>query len=258
MKIDWQAFTAPKLGNSPAENEDAFQPRLRRRRYGLTEPFSCAIADGATESSFSGLWASLVVRRLRRSVAEPSLGRPSQSFAEIQADRRKEGKSKTLPWFAEEKVRKGAFTSLTWLNIRQSNPPMDSGGEWKALAMGDSNLFQVRGDQIIVTFPVESSVDFGNSPFLLPSNPALLPKMWPYAHERGGDWIVGDFFLLMTDAIAGWFLHALEDGIPLNALLKELSFNNFQQFNDWLGTVRHQHAIKNDDTTLTWIRIVDN
>jgi hypothetical protein len=54
-----QAFWLPKAGNSDSEYEDAFFPRRLKRRNGRRLRF--AVADGATETSFSGVWARLLV-----------------------------------------------------------------------------------------------------------------------------------------------------------------------------------------------------
>jgi hypothetical protein len=63
MHILAQAFWLPKAGNNIDEYEDAFWPR--RQIDASAEAFSFAVADGATETSFSKLWAEMLVRALR-------------------------------------------------------------------------------------------------------------------------------------------------------------------------------------------------
>ena len=98
-------FWLPKAGNTPAEYEDAFWPR----HYCLDSsgPVRLAVADGATETSFSGLWARLLVAaygrgRLTVDENEPALRRIRRIW------KRAVGQ-KPLPWYAEEKLRSGAF-----------------------------------------------------------------------------------------------------------------------------------------------------
>ena len=59
MFISFKAFCLQKDGNDVTEYEDAFSPRLfENDKY---SEFRCAVADGATETSFSGLWAKILV-----------------------------------------------------------------------------------------------------------------------------------------------------------------------------------------------------
>jgi len=57
-----EAFSCQKAGNARSEYEDAWAIR------GSDSPTRCrvAIADGATESSFSALWAALLVESFVR------------------------------------------------------------------------------------------------------------------------------------------------------------------------------------------------
>ena len=56
MHITGTTLCLPKDGNTKAEYEDAAYPGNEINYYG--ELFRCAVADGATETSFSRLWAS--------------------------------------------------------------------------------------------------------------------------------------------------------------------------------------------------------
>ena len=60
MHVVAEAFWLPKAGNTLEEYEDAFWPRKSIDRS--TSMFRCAVADGATETSFSAVWAQTLVR----------------------------------------------------------------------------------------------------------------------------------------------------------------------------------------------------
>ena len=108
LHFEQNAFHAQKRGNTLSEYEDAFAFSLAS---GQLRTLRVAISDGATESSFAGEWAKMLVRNLRDdwfSDADDlktrieALGNHWKSVV----------KRRPLPWFAEEKVRQGAFATL--------------------------------------------------------------------------------------------------------------------------------------------------
>src|SRR5437762_14162270 len=59
------AFCEPKRGHGPQEYEDAFAGNLALGRF--------AVADGATESAYAGLWARMLVNEfVATASAEPA------------------------------------------------------------------------------------------------------------------------------------------------------------------------------------------
>ena len=63
MHVMARALWAPKAGNRSDEYEDAFWPqRTINRTVNRSGLFRLAVADGATETSFAGLWARRLVR----------------------------------------------------------------------------------------------------------------------------------------------------------------------------------------------------
>src|SRR5215470_18933692 len=114
MHILSQAFWLPKAGNSKEEYEDAFWPE---QQIDLgTEAFSFAVADGATETSFSGLWAKMLVRAYcSGKLADKKL---FKSLPNLQRRWLEHVNKTPLPWYAEEKLRSGAFSAIVGLTIR--------------------------------------------------------------------------------------------------------------------------------------------
>jgi hypothetical protein len=248
--ITWQTCHLPKQGHSALEYEDAFAANVETGRF--------AVADGASESSFAGLWAQLLVEGFAGARNSSLRGRkwlgPLQQQWSAAVD------ALSLPWYAEAKREQGAFATLLGLHLQ---PRSKAGGTWRALAVGDSCLFQIRGDHLLATFPLSHSGDFGNQPGLLGSRlPA--PPSRQEMQRRSGRWQTGDRFLLMTDALAQWFLQECEQNRkPWNTTLEVLMDTKpasdeaagRPRFAAWIEELRARKEIRNDDVTLMEIQL---
>ena len=60
MRASVTASWVPRAGSDVAQYEDAFYPKVNGTRHARRLRF--AVADGASESMLSGLWADLLVR----------------------------------------------------------------------------------------------------------------------------------------------------------------------------------------------------
>jgi hypothetical protein len=279
LRLRWTTLSVQKYGNRPAENEDAVQPGPGQGVYAGPAGFASAMADGATQTSFAGLWARLLVEEVvregdsqtegagkndpERAGLKPAQVQPIQPalappIQRAQARWMRELAGLELPWHAEEKVRLGAFSSLLGFWVQPPGRSARSGGTWRAAAVGDTCLVQFRRNRLLLSFPLGASAMFNNSPVLLSSNPqrnALIlqdeARCW-----TAGAWLPGDEFLLMTDALAAWCLRELERGsAPLVCLLAHcLNAPDPQAgFAAWVAQQRAAGALKNDDTSLMWI-----
>src|SRR5437879_3789162 len=109
MRISAQAFWSPKAGNQESEYEDAFGPEHPIiGKEGTT--FRFAVGDGATETLFSGVWAKQLVRAFCRGQLEGQ-GFPHHLTA-LRERWLKIVTRKPMPWYAEEKLRSGAFAAI--------------------------------------------------------------------------------------------------------------------------------------------------
>jgi hypothetical protein len=145
------------------------------------------------------------------------------------------------------KREQGAHATLLGVAVRP--PAAGEPGRWRALAVGDSCLFRVRHGFQPRAFPLTKAADFGNQPRLLPSRPAktqLAPTFDRGACEAG------DRLLLMTDALAQWFLQACEGKrqpwVDLDRLLCSPKRNTL--FPTWIEQRRDKGDLRNDDVTL--------
>ena len=269
MDLSVQSFWLPKLGNDVEEYEDAFASSLPQRRL--------AIADGATESSFAEIWAQGLVKKFTASppVIDPKApGKLSEWLAPLQAEWRGSIKWDRLPWFAEEKARKGAFATFVGIEFLGgdtvaappptprkltfwqklfgsapvSKPAMNKALRWRAVAVGDSCVFQIRDNALLHAFPLTKSEEFNSRPILLSSNPSANQSVWNALRFMEGDYRAEDEFILVTDALGKWFLAQCELGEKPWTVLSKLKSET--AFNELVADLRKHSAIRNDDTTL--------
>jgi hypothetical protein len=250
MHATIEAFWLPKAGNIPSEYEDAFWPRKPYAQAPF--PIRLAIGDGATEASFSALWARLLVKDYGLGRLSPGslLGR----LADLQSRWRRHVGKKSLSWYAEEKMRDGAFSSLLGLTIAEDTLVHDSERRWEALAIGDSCLFQVRDEELVAGFPLDRTELFNNRPVLVSSVPCRNEYIGDALEVGNGHWEAGDVFYLMTDALACWFLKRWEvRGDPLSFLEEVHAQADFERLvNEQRADTTDDGArmLKNDDVTL--------
>jgi hypothetical protein len=189
----WRALSLPKHGCPAAEYEDAWAADPSAGRF--------AVADGASESAFAGLWARLLVEGFVAAPCPANLATWLDGTRDLWAA---EVMGLELPWYGERKRQEGSFATL--LGVELLPPTPDGPGRWRAAAVGDSCLFHVREGRLVEAFPLDRSSDFGNEPRLIGSR----GRRAPMAAYGGGSLLPGDRLFLMTDALAQWFLRNQE------------------------------------------------
>jgi len=230
------AWWAPKAGNAAQEYEDAYAVEEAALRF--------AVADGASETSFARQWAELLVDRFVHEPPTPESLR--EWIAPMQATWAGANQPKATAWYAEEKARDGAFSSLLGVAFNQ--------GRWRALAIGDSCLFVVRAGKLAHAFPLEKAEQFNNRPMLISSVARANQGVWDQVRHGEGELVGKDQLLLMTDALAQWFLTEAEMGRrPWAALAKAAASQD--AFNAFVDMLRSGGMMRNDDTTLVRIEV---
>lgn len=243
MEIYADVFWAPKAGNSPNEYEDACYPTKSVRLDGK-KGFVCAVADGATESSFSGEWARILAEAYcRGSIRESTTNR---SLTKLRQKWLSTTERTQLPWYAEQKAASGAFAALVGLTIHRA-----ATRHWNALAIGDCCLFQIRKGSCIAAFPITEPDAFNNGPYLISSNEAHNADLREHLFTQRGEWEPDDAFYLASDAVAEWFLRSSLDGNEPWRVLSDLGTEDERQpFVEFISSLRHAGTLKNDDVTL--------
>jgi hypothetical protein len=245
----------PKQGNSAEEYEDAFA-----HSGGIL-----AVADGASESSYADLWAQGLVRNFVRSCPDWSKENPANLSAWLRPLQEQFDQSipwDRLPWYAEEKARNGAFAAFIGLRFdevraedvqtgfwrRLFGRPARRSKRWKALAIGDCCLFQIREGSLLNAFPLTLAEQFTSRPVLLSSRADQNRQAWEALRTKEGDFEAGDLFLVATDALSQWILTPDPAGAvrwrKLAALRDEAEFSRL------VGQLRAAGDLRNDDTTL--------
>lgn len=224
-----RTYAVSRAGAPDAEYEDA--ARVAARAW----PVMAAVADGATESMFSGRWAELLVdevtaENVTSTEALQNVLPSAQASWRASVSEEMDGR----PWYVSTKALEGAHATLLGLS-------MDVDGEWRALGVGDCCLFHLRQGRLLFSWPYESADLFDDRPDLLPSR-SRLPV--PRPRTTGGRWQSGDVFLLATDALAAWLL---ERGVSDVISMTE------EEFRQVVASARSDGTLRNDDVTLVTI-----
>lgn len=242
-----------KAGNAEEEYEDAYCPAENGRCLG--DELRFAVADGASEGMLSGAWAKLLVElHCRFDWSGGSVERFLESaYGEWKSFtseylRTRETRNSPVQWYEEPGFEEGAFSTLLGLTL--TGAAQDRSGDWTAIAVGDSCLFQVRGTALVNKFPVEQSSDFNSRPVLLASNPARNDDAVSATRRMSGTFESGDTFYLMTDALARWSMKEDEDGKRPWVVLRDHATRDAPAFSAWIAALRKDRELRNDDVTV--------
>lgn len=191
-------FLMPKSGNEPEECEDAIGINTERGRF--------AVADGATEAFDAGHWAS---RLAHHWVSLDSC----LTRTEFGAWLREEGEALheswsglKLPWYSEEKAREGSFAAFVGVQVETAE------NRWRAIALGDCCLIHSRDGKALKGLPINSSQDFCTAPVLAASHSGTQLLATDKVSIDSNQTERGDVILLLSDALAAWYLKLLETG----------------------------------------------
>jgi hypothetical protein len=249
-----QVCWLPKRGNTPAEYEDAYTLVDGQSVDGV---FRCAVADGATEASYSRQWARALVRAFGAGTlgAANFVDDVERLRATWQRAFERHSRRRPMPWYAEQKASLGAFAALVGLDLRDD--PATGKPGWSAVAVGDCNLFLMRGGELSMAFPLTRADQFGGGPFLIGSNrPAEEDPLPRRVQHASGELAPGDTFHLMSDALAAWFLRGHERGERPWQRREALPAGDATPaaFAELVTELRDAAQLHNDD--VTWLRVV--
>ena len=124
-----------------------------------------------------------------------------------------------------------------------------------AFALGDSCLFQIRGGELVRSFPLETSAQFEADPIVLGSVDLKRDHLLEFAILDEMCY-PGDELILCTDAVAEWAVRCYEHGEPP-------VWSDFWQMSedDWRAGVvwlRQERQMRIDDATMLMLRVVDD
>lgn len=259
MDLVIDAFSEPKAGNTLDEYEDAYcTPRSRVLSLTGRRGVRIAIADGASEGSFSRHWAQMLVREFCRTPGRAlntclhEARKEWNQWAEHYR-RDRELRGRPLQWFEEPKFEQGSFATLLGVEFRLRKLP-SSAQRWTAYAVGDACLFHIRRDVLLAAFPLDQCDGFTTRPTLIASKPARSRKERA-ALRNSGALMRGDRMYLATDALAEWVLCSLAAGHAPWELLDGVAQSSDKAFSDLVTRLRSDGEVRNDDVTLVRLSV---
>lgn len=255
MYVSTRTYWLPKHGNTLAEYEDAAAPV--EPFVSEVSQFKCAVADGATEASFSGSWAKLLVDGYVRGVEWTN----PAGLSELAGAWQSSLDGQALPWYAEQKAQSGAFAAVVGLFLRDDLAQSftdeaarrNVSGQWRASACGDSCLWQVRAGSLLCAFPLTQSGQFDNSPALVSSNLESNAGIESHVVRDEGQWQPGDCFYLASDALSRWFFWRQETAGDALAVLSGIASQD--ALAELVTSARQEKTMRNDDVTLMIVQL---
>lgn len=245
-RIETQQFLLEKEDSTPSECEDAIGINPGSRRY--------ALADGATEGFDSRNWARRLVRCWTQAEPAPLSAETFRQWLEEQGRQlHASWAGRALPWYAEEKARRGSYAAFVGLQFAASD---DDALRWQAIALGDSCLIQRRGGTLCRALPISDETLFNSAPVLVPSLDSLQEAALSRATVEAGTAECGDVFLLLSDAGAAWYLKlSKERKAVAEELDASLAASDTGALVDLFRRERQAKQIVNDDIAILRIAI---
>ena len=234
-------FLLPKLGHDASECEDVIAVDTDTCRF--------AVADGATEAFDARNWAE----RLARHWVQNDSALSAEEFRKWVAAEGRElqdaWQGLSLSWYSEEKARNGSFAAFVGveIDVRTDSP------SWRAIALGDACLVHWRGGTLLKSFPLSSSESFNTAPVLVASDSSLHESAMQSVVVESGSCQSGDVLLLLSDAVASWYLQRLEQSdLDPDAFLGR---QRTEELNRFFDDQRSVGKMRNDDLAVVRIEI---
>lgn len=222
------SFSFQKLGNTSKENEDA---------YSYSDE-SIAVADGASDSIFSGLWAKSLVEEYVDGNYDLEDKDHKERFLLKARDRWFNGiKWDELKWNVRNKAITGSYA--TFISCKFDREKI------KIFSVGDSCFIGMMEGQLY-SFPIQDSKAFGITPKLLWSGYGRPLDNREYKQRSDFVWVEFSkkqfsHFMLSTDALSNY---VISNGvIGFQNVLKNYNMKYF------FDQEREMGRIKNDDLT---------
>lgn len=220
------------------------------------------VTDGATESLLAGRWAAKLATSFGIAVSptkskagfvsayQTAVTDWGEELAKYRSDR--EARDAPIQWFEEPGLARGAYSTIIAVDFVEGSA--NSLPKWRAVAIGDSCLFQVRDERLLACFPIQDESSFSYQPPLLSSRGADSSVVAKCLVKISGTWQQDDSFYVVTDALAAWFLRSAHAGEMPWSPLRDLDTIDFVvDFQTWVNARRDEGTLRDDDTTLVRI-----
>ena len=248
LAVEAEAFWTAKGGNRQSEWEDHFSFDEATGRF--------AVADGASSSPKAAAWAATLTEGFlddpfdlcdTASLAS-WIDRRCAMFQELGASDEPEEVT-AANWMEAAVATKHGFATFVGA-IFDASPGQSARCRW--VGVGDSCLFHMRSDELLLAAPTSNPDDFGTHPALISSNPEHRPQAVTAAFRGEAEVHDGDVVLLVSDALAEWAL-AVAPKVPgVWKVLDRIDHDTFQRL---VRDLRDAERIVNDDVTLVRCRV---
>lgn len=230
-EVRTQHVLLPKSGFESSECEDVIGLNEQNCRF--------AVADGATEAFDARNWAQRLAENWVRSDSALTPATFHDWVANEGLALHSSWKQLTLPWYAEEKARKGSFAAFVGveLDLHSESP------SWKAIALGDACLLHCRDGALLKSLPVTTSASFNSAPLLVASDPVFYKTSADSLVIDSGRCQHNDILFLASDAAAAWYLERFEQ----NDFPDILRDNDEPDAAKFFANERLAGRIRNDD-----------
>jgi len=233
-----------KLGNKESECEDSISFNLKRGRF--------AIADGASSSMFSDVWASCLTSNII-TLDTDLYKNTTELFRTLIPISRREWYSRiewnNLKWFQTNKSFQGSYSTLLYVEIKR----LEGLDIFRALAVGDSCLFIVNSDKKLYSFPYRKASQFNNTPKLVWTGKKAQVNIesepvYPDFVTTSGHIHKGDEMILATDALSKWLIETRNF-----RAIREL-ITDEKALHDFLSSEIDGRRMRNDDVSIIYLK----
>lgn len=233
-----------KLGNEESECEDSISFNLKKKRF--------AIADGASSSMFSDVWATCLTSNVI-DLETDLFKNASDLFHILLPTAREEWYSRiewrNLKWFQTNKSFQGSYSTLLYLEIKR----WEERYLYRTLCVGDSCMFVLGPGDAFYSFPYKKASQFNNTPKLIWTGrktqtnnlDALIPDF-----VTASGYITGkNEIILATDALSKWLIETRN--FPI---LKDLVVSD-SEMREYFSNEIDAKRMRNDDISLVYLSL---
>lgn len=264
INISSICLSTQKIGNDPKDNED---------HYHKNEQLDCltiCVCDGSTESFFSSDWSKELAINFKDYINHAKFEQSQDNVLEdckenaiywekwlkARADSwESQLRKKELSYIAKIRIKEGngiAYSTLLGISIEKSSSANDSYC-FTSYCIGDSCLIRLKKDEkgeyeLKQSMPIESHLDFDNRPNLIGSR-----KPWPELITKKEDIAKDETLLMMTDALAHWFLFQYKERKDKNSWKKLIDLKTEDELRKLFSEEHPEGNLKNDDLTIAII-----
>jgi len=242
MNIGLSTRSVQKAGNPEEENDDWVGARRTGNRI------RAAVADGATEATFSDLWAESLVTAWLSSTAVDISQAVLSNAREAWASRLPPTDS--MPWYAQAKLEEGSFAALAGVEVRIRR----GRAYWTASIVGDCEMFLLKRSRRLWlrrAEPAKLAGEFGYHPELLATSTQASRHTAPRTFNGR---VRAPFELwIASDAFAEACLSAYERSEP-SWDYWSAALESDQAFRAAVDAARETGELRNDDTTVCRLR----